>query len=178
MANRGWSAFALGSTSATTKANASCASMLRRGSASASTLRYTVVTLITTTIYTVTSGAALGGSSFRGWHPLLSGTSRSPHHSLMNTRNPLERHRAEGLRLAAQYGATDVRVFGSFARGDSDEHSDIDLLVRMMPGRSLFDIGGLLMDLRDLFGTPVHVVAECGLRPRMRKRVLHEAILI
>ena len=75
-------------------------------------------------------------------------------------------------------GADKDRMERWLRRGDSDEHSDIDLLVRMMPGRSLFDIGGLLMDLRDLFGTPVHVVAECGLRPRMRKRVLHEAILI
>lgn len=88
----------------------------------------------------------------------------------------LDRHRAEVLRLAAKYGATDVRVFGSVARGDADESSDIDFLVRMTPGRSLFDIGGLLMDLQDLLGRRVDVVTERGLRPRMRESVLRDAI--
>ena len=88
----------------------------------------------------------------------------------------LDRHRAEVLRLAAKYGATDVRVFGSVARGDADESSDIDVLVRMTPGRSLFDIGELLMDLQDLLGRRVDVVTERGLRPRMRERVLRDAV--
>ena len=88
----------------------------------------------------------------------------------------LKRHRPEVLRLAAKYGATDVRVFGSVARGEADESSDIDFLVRMSPGRSVFDIGGLLMDLQDLLGRRVDVVTERGLRPRMRERVLREAI--
>ncbi len=90
----------------------------------------------------------------------------------------LKRHRAEVLRLAAKYGATDVRVFGSVARGDADESSDIDFLVRMAPGRSLFDVGGLLMDLQDLLGRRVDVVTEGGLRPRTRERVLRDAIPI
>ena len=94
----------------------------------------------------------------------------------MSAAATLERHRTEVLRLAAQYGATDVRVFGSVARGDCDDSSDIDFLVRMMPGRSLFDIGGLLMDLQDLLGRRVDVVTERGLRPRMRERVLRDAI--
>ena len=90
----------------------------------------------------------------------------------------LKRHRAEVLRLAAHYGATDVRVFGSVARGDADETSDVDLVVRMNPGRSVFDIGGLLMDLQDLLGKRVDVVTERGLRPRIRERVLREAVPI
>jgi predicted nucleotidyltransferase len=94
----------------------------------------------------------------------------------MTANDALKRHRTEILRLAAHYGATDVRVFGSVARGEADESSDIDLLVRMSPGRSLFDIGGLLMDLQDLLGRRVDVVTERGLRPRMRERVLREAI--
>ena len=88
----------------------------------------------------------------------------------------VERHRAEVLRLADKYGATDVRVFGSVARGDADVSSDIDFVVRMSPGRSLFDLGGLLMDLQDLLGRRVDVVTERGLRPRMRERVLREAV--
>ena len=69
-----------------------------------------------------------------------------------------------------------MRVFGSVARGEADETSDIDFLVRMNPGRSVFDVGGLLMDLQDLLGRRVDVVTERGLRPRMRERVLREAI--
>jgi len=80
------------------------------------------------------------------------------------------------LRLAAYHGATDVRVFRSVARCDADESSDIDLLVRMMPGRSVFDICGLLIDLHDLLGRVVDVVTERGLRPRIREQVMREAI--
>jgi len=90
----------------------------------------------------------------------------------------LDQHRAAVLRLAAEHGATDVRVFGSVARGEADEASDIDFLVRMSPGRSLFDLGALLMDLQDLLGCRVDVVTERGLRPRMRERVLRDAIPI
>jgi len=94
----------------------------------------------------------------------------------MTASDALQRHRTEVLRLAAQYGAVDVRVFGSVARGYANEHSDIDLVVRMQPGRSVFDIGGLLMDLQDLLGLRVDIVTERGLRPRIRERVLREAV--
>jgi predicted nucleotidyltransferase len=67
----------------------------------------------------------------------------------MTAAEALKRHRAEILRVAAKYGASDVRVFGSVARGEADERSDIDFVVRLAPGRSLFDLGGLLMDLQD-----------------------------
>ena len=96
----------------------------------------------------------------------------------MTASDTLKRHRADVLKLAAKYGATDIRVFGSVARGDSDDSSDIDLLVRMSPGRSLFDIGGLVMDLQDLLGRRVDVVTELGLRPRIREQVLREAVPI
>ncbi len=96
----------------------------------------------------------------------------------MTANDTLKRHRADVLKLATYYGATDVRVFGSVARGDAGESSDIDLLVRMSPGRSVFDIGGLLMDLQDLLGRRVDVVTERGLRPRIREQVLREAIPI
>ncbi|MES2178596.1 MAG: nucleotidyltransferase family protein [Gemmatimonadota bacterium] len=94
----------------------------------------------------------------------------------MTATDALKCHRAEVLRLAAHYGATDVRVFGSVARGEADELSDIDFLVRMNPGRSVFDVGGLLMDLQDLLGRRVDIVTERGLGPRMRERVLREAV--
>lgn len=85
--------------------------------------------------------------------------------------------REDILRVASKRGASNVRVFGSVARGEADAKSDIDLLVDLEPGRSLFDLGGLLMDLQDLLGYNVDVVTERGLRERIRARVLQEAIL-
>ncbi|MDP2998899.1 MAG: nucleotidyltransferase family protein [Bryobacterales bacterium] len=84
--------------------------------------------------------------------------------------------RDEILKLAAKRGAKNVRVFGSVARGDNDERSDVDFLVEMEPGRTLFDLSGLLLDLEAVLHTPVDVVTEKGLRPRVRERVLAEAV--
>jgi predicted nucleotidyltransferase len=90
----------------------------------------------------------------------------------------LKQKREQVLETAAHYGAYDVRVFGSVARGEANETSDIDLLVKLEPGRSLMDLGGLLYDLQKLLGTDVDVVTEKGLRPRIREQVLHKAILL
>ena len=90
--------------------------------------------------------------------------------------NLLSERREEILRLAAKHGARNVRVFGSVARGKADERSDIDFLVDMEQGRSLLDMGGLLMGLRELLGRPVDVVTVRGLKPRIRDRVLAEAV--
>ena len=78
-------------------------------------------------------------------------------------------------RLAKQYGVTDISVFGSAARGDDTSQSDIDFLVDMEPGRSLFDMGGLLMDLETLLGCKVDIVTEKSLHWYIRERVLSEA---
>ena len=78
--------------------------------------------------------------------------------------------------MAALYGARSVRVFGSVARRQDDADSDIDFLVEMEPGRSLFDLGGLLMELEQLLNTKVDVVTEKGLKERIRERVLNEAL--
>ena len=88
----------------------------------------------------------------------------------------LRGRRAEILRLAALHGATNVRVFGSVARGEADERSDVDFLVDMRSGRSLLDLGGFLEDLRELLCHPVDVVTERGLKSRIRDRVLREAV--
>ncbi|MBI5369271.1 MAG: nucleotidyltransferase family protein [Planctomycetes bacterium] len=87
----------------------------------------------------------------------------------------LECKRDEILRVALRHGAHTIRVFGSVARGEADAESDVDFLVEMEPGRSLFDMGGLQTDLSDLLGRQVDVVTEKGIRPRMRARVLAEA---
>lgn len=94
------------------------------------------------------------------------------------TLDELRARRGEILRLATQHGASNVSVFGSVVRGEADERSDVDFLVDMNPGRSLFDMGGLLMDLQDLLGCNVDVVTRKGLRERIRERVLREAEVI
>lgn len=95
----------------------------------------------------------------------------------MNLQSLRER-REEILRIADKHGARTVRIFGSVARGEEDEASDIDLLVEMEEGRSLLDLGGLLMDLQDLLGCRVDIVTEKGLRERIRARVLKEAVAL
>lgn len=88
----------------------------------------------------------------------------------------LKQKREKVLETAARFGASNVRVFGSVARGEADETSDIDLLVTMEPGRSLMDLGGLLVELQELLGTEMDVVTEKGLRPRIREQVLKDAV--
>ena len=94
----------------------------------------------------------------------------------MDIRSSLQARRDDILSIAAQHGARNVRVFGSVARGDARPDSDLDILVDMEPGRSLFDLGGLLYDLQKLLGVEVDVVTEKGLRPRIRAQVLQEAV--
>jgi uncharacterized protein len=94
----------------------------------------------------------------------------------MDARNLVYSRRKDILRIAAEHGARNVRIFGSVARGDARPDSDIDILVDLEPGRSLFDLGGLLFDLQTLLGVDVDVVTEKGLRPRIRAQVLQEAV--
>ncbi|PSN10632.1 nucleotidyltransferase [filamentous cyanobacterium CCT1] len=82
----------------------------------------------------------------------------------------------EILALASKHGAYNVRVFGSVARNEVNTKSDINFLVDMEAGRSLFDLGGLLIELQDLLSCSVDVVTEKGLRAKMRDRVLNEAV--
>jgi uncharacterized protein len=92
------------------------------------------------------------------------------------TLTELRTRRDEILEVARARGATRIRVFGSVARGDATEASDIDFLVDLEPDRNLLDLGGLLMDLQDLLERDVDVVTERGLRPRVATRVLADAV--
>jgi predicted nucleotidyltransferase len=94
----------------------------------------------------------------------------------MTVKELLQARREEILQIAARHGAYNVRIFGSVARGEADAASDVDMLVEMESGRSLLDLGGLLTDLEAMLGCKVDVVTERGLRPRIRDRVLREAV--
>ncbi len=80
------------------------------------------------------------------------------------------------LAVAERRGARNVRVFGSVARGDEEPSSDVDLLVDLDDGVSLIGLAGLQNELSDLLGIPVDVVPASMLKPRIRDRVLAEAI--
>lgn len=83
--------------------------------------------------------------------------------------------RSEILRLAAQRGATRVRIFGSVVHGKAESGSDLDLLVAFEPNRSLLDLIGLKQDLQDLLGRDVDIVSENGVSPYLRDRILQDA---
>jgi predicted nucleotidyltransferase len=92
------------------------------------------------------------------------------------TRSELLRaKRDQILEIAARYGAHNVRVFGSVARGEDTPDSDIDLLVEFEPGRGLLNHAGLIEELEELLGGKVDVASQNGLKPRIRPRVLDEA---
>ena len=88
----------------------------------------------------------------------------------------LQERREDILRTANKHGAYHIRIFGSVARGDFKSDSDVDFLVKLEPGRSLFDLGGLLIDLQNMLGRHVDVVTEAGLRSRIRDQVMQEAV--
>ncbi|HEX9991148.1 MAG TPA: nucleotidyltransferase family protein [Chloroflexia bacterium] len=93
--------------------------------------------------------------------------------------NILKTKRHEILSIAASHGARNVRVFGSFARGEAVMGiSDLDLLVQLEPGYSLLDIIAIKQDLEDLLGCEVDVVTEAAISPYIRERVLSEATLL
>jgi predicted nucleotidyltransferase len=87
----------------------------------------------------------------------------------------IDRNREAILRIAAQHGARNVRVFGSVARGDDRADSDLDLLVEMEDGRSLLDLVGLEQQLEDLLGRDVDVLTDASLDPALRRRITAEA---
>ncbi|MBI3977538.1 MAG: nucleotidyltransferase family protein [Chloroflexi bacterium] len=88
----------------------------------------------------------------------------------------LKAKRADILRIAAEHGARNVRIFGSVARGEAGPESDIDVLVDFEPGRSLLDHVALIQDLEDLLGRKVDVVAEDALHWYIRDRVIEESV--
>ena len=88
----------------------------------------------------------------------------------------LRAKKADIITIAIKHGASNVRVFGSVARGEGHETSDVDLLVDLEPGRSLLDHIGLMQDLEDLLGRSVDVATPGALHERMKHRVMQDAI--
>ncbi len=80
--------------------------------------------------------------------------------------------------IAAAHGASNVRVFGSRARGEATPTSDLDILVDLEPGRSLLDVVAIKQELEDTLGCRVDVVTEAALSPYLRDAVLREAVAI
>ncbi|NWG15530.1 MAG: nucleotidyltransferase domain-containing protein [Chloroflexi bacterium] len=80
------------------------------------------------------------------------------------------------LRLAAEYGASNVRVFGSIARGEARPDSDIDLLISFPSDRSIFDLVGLWLDLKTLIGRDVSLIPDGIEDKRFLQRVLKDAV--
>ena len=87
----------------------------------------------------------------------------------------IERHRKAILKIAEKDGFSNVRVFGSMARGDVRRMSDIDLLVHAPKGTSLLDMGGMLVEVEELTDRRVDLVSDDGIYPPMRRFILKDA---
>ncbi len=88
------------------------------------------------------------------------------------------KYKPQILELAKKHGVTDIRVFGSVARGEAREDSDIDFLVKRLPKTDLMNIGGFYSDVEDLLHTKIDIVSEGALSHRIRNRVINEAVYL
>jgi predicted nucleotidyltransferase len=94
-------------------------------------------------------------------------------------RELISKHRDAIFALAAKHGMTDLRLFGSVARGDERPDSDIDFLVKRQPGSDPFEILGLKEDLEALLNCRVDILTEHPwMRPRLRDRILRDALAV
>jgi predicted nucleotidyltransferase len=92
------------------------------------------------------------------------------------TLQALRKERDRILDISARHGASNIRVFGSVARGEAGPTSDVDFLVDLEPERSYFDLGGLWTDLEELLGCRVEVLTQDELHWYIRDRILKEAV--
>lgn len=85
-------------------------------------------------------------------------------------------HRDEIVVIGRRYGVSNIRVFGSVARGEADELSDLDLLIDVAPGHGYFDMAGFALDVEQLMGVFTQVATPNGLKKRMQARILAETV--
>jgi uncharacterized protein len=93
----------------------------------------------------------------------------------MRPSQALDLHRARIRQIALSHHVQDIRVFGSTLRGEDIEGSDLDLLVEPTPETTLFDIGAIRFELKQLLGLEIDVLTPNALPDRVRARVLKEA---
>jgi predicted nucleotidyltransferase len=88
----------------------------------------------------------------------------------------IQTRRDDILRIATEHGASNIRVFGSVARGEEEPESDIDLLIQLESGRSLLDLIAIKQELEALLGRSVDVLTEAAISPYLREQILSEAV--
>lgn len=93
----------------------------------------------------------------------------------MKPSTALKKHQAAILKAVLARKACNARVFGSVLSGTDRDGSDLDLLVDTLPGATLFDLGGLQVDLEEILGVPVDLLTPGDLPSKIRNKVLHEA---
>jgi predicted nucleotidyltransferase len=88
----------------------------------------------------------------------------------------LQAHRADIRRIVAANRAANARVFGSVIRGEDDDTSDLDVLVDVLPGATLLDLGAIQVELEEVLGVSVDVLTPQDLPGKFRQEVLAEAV--
>jgi hypothetical protein len=96
----------------------------------------------------------------------------------MNTLKLIQDKKSDILAIAARHGAANVRLFGSVARGDDSETSDVDLLVSMEKNRSLYDLIGLQQDVQKILNRKVDVLTDKSINSYLQTKILQEAVLL
>lgn len=114
--------------------------------------------------------------AFDTWVELRRSVGRAEAWAVVDT--PERAHRGGSWLFSRAHGALEVRVFGPRARGDAKEDSDLDLLVNLAGGRSLFDLVAIKQDLEECLGVRVDVVIPASVSPYMRETVLSEAVAL
>lgn len=97
---------------------------------------------------------------------------------MIHSISDLQPYKTEILSISRRYGASNIRVFGSVARGEAQKESDVDFLVDLEPERSLMDLAGLLVDLEDLLDCKVQVLTEKGIHWYIKDKILNQAVNI
>ncbi|MDO9283116.1 MAG: nucleotidyltransferase family protein [Methylotenera sp.] len=96
----------------------------------------------------------------------------------MNTLELIRSKKSDILAIATRHGAKNVRVFGSVARGEDTDTSDVDLLVSMEKNRSLYDLIGLQQEIQDILKRNVDVLTDRSINPYLQAQILQEATLL